>query len=233
MRKLAFLSLLPLLACGSDGTGPTHVANITVALSNTELETGQTDTAVATVLDQSGAPLNNVAVTYTSTFPEVATVNPTTGQVVAVASGRTEIIATASEVSGRKQITVSPPPLIINEVNPNGDLPNGWVELYNPTARDVDASGWTVTSGDEGQGFVLPELLIVHSGDYVAVNEGLLPSGLAASGMVHVFNKYGVQSDVYAWAGNSTGTSYARCPDGRGNFTPSSTPTRKAANVCP
>jgi hypothetical protein len=232
MRKLFVLCLLPLMACGSDGTGPTHVANVTVALSNSELETGQTDTAVATVLDESGAHLSNVAVAYTSTFPQVATVNATTGQVVAVASGRTEIIATAAGVSGREQITVSPPPLIINEVDPEGDIPGGWVELYNPTARDVDASGWTVTSGNGGQGFTLPELLVVHSGDYVAVNEGLLPSGLAATDAVHVYNKYGVQSDTYAWVGSVAGTSYARCPNGIGGFTATATPTRKAANVC-
>ena len=235
MHKLALLILIPLLACSSDnGTSPTRmVASISVALSNSELETGQTDTAVSTARDRYGEPITAGAVTYSSTFPEVATVHPTTGEVHAVQSGRTEIIATIAAISGRQTITVSSPPIIINEVNPNGDLPSGWVEFFNPTARAVDMADWTVSTDDPAHPFTIPVGVIIESGGYVAVNDQTIPSGLNATGQVHLYNKYGVQSASYAWAGNAPGISYARCPDGRGAFVSTDTPTRKAVNACP
>ena len=235
MHKLTILGLIALLACGSDyGTSPNRmIASINVALSNSELETGQTDTAVSTARDQYGEPISPGAVTYSSTFPEVATVQPTTGEVHAIQSGRTEIIATVAAISGRQTITVSSPPILINEVNPNGDLPGGWVEFFNPTARAVDMAGWTVASDDPAHPFTIPVGATIASGDYLAVNDQTIPSGLNAIGEVHLYNKYGVQSDAYAWTGNAPGTSYARCPDGRGAFVTTDTPTRKAVNVCP
>lgn len=235
MHKLALLSLVSFLACAGDyGTSPSRmVTSVNVALSHSELETGQTDTAVATALDQYGTGINAGAVAYSSTFPQVATVDPTTGQVHAVASGRTEIVATVGGTSGRVAITVSPPPIIINEVNPNGDQPSGWVEMFNPTARTVDMAGWTVATGDPAHPFTIPAGVIVGPGEYAAVNDQTIPSGLNATGAVHLYNKYGVQSDTYAWIGNVPGTSYARCPDGRGPFVSTDTPTRKAVNVCP
>jgi hypothetical protein len=234
VHKLAILCLVPLLACGTDyGTNPSRtVASITVALSNSELEMGQTDTAVATARDQYGVSIDAGVVTYSSTFPEVATVNPTTGQVHAVASGNAQIIATVGATSARETITVSPPPILVNEVNPDGDLPGGWVELFNPDARAVDVAGWTITSSDAAHSFTIPAGATIASGDYLAVNEVTLPSGLNATDAVHLYNKYGVQSDAYGWVGNTPGTAYARCPDGFGDFVSTSTPTRKATNVC-
>jgi uncharacterized protein YjdB len=46
----------------------------------------QFDTATAVLLDQNGAPINKGPVTWTSTFPEVAVVQPTTGKIFAIAS---------------------------------------------------------------------------------------------------------------------------------------------------
>lgn len=46
----------------------------------------QLDTATAVLLDRNGAPLDKGPVTWTSTFPEVAVVQPTTGNIFAIAS---------------------------------------------------------------------------------------------------------------------------------------------------
>jgi len=132
------------------------------------------------------------------------------------------------------RVTASPPPILINEVNPNGDLPaGGWVELFNPTARAVDLAGWTITSNDVSRSFTFPAGVIIESGGYVAVNEQTLPSALDATDAVHVFNKFGVQSDSYSWTSNVVGTTYGRCPDGRGPLITTLAPTRKAVNACP
>ena len=131
------------------------------------------------------------------------------------------------------RITVSPPPLLINEVNPNGDLPGGFVEIYNPTPHAVDMAGWVVTGGDRANAFTLPDGVVIGSGEYVAVNEVTVPNEFHATDAVHLYSKFGVQADAYAWAGNVPGTAYARCPNGSGNFTNTGTPTRKAPNACP
>jgi hypothetical protein len=186
------------------------------------------------VLDQYGAPIDAGPVTWSSTFPEVAVVQPTTGLILAIASGTTQISATIAGKVGGRTVTVSPPPILVNEVNPNGDLPaGGWVELFNPTARAVDLTGWTITNGDVLRSFTFPAGVIIESGGYVAVNEQTLPVALNATDAVHVFNKFGVQSDSYSWANNALGTSYGRCPDGIGPLVTTLAPTRKAVNACP
>jgi hypothetical protein len=235
--------VLPLvvgIACSDSGMSapPPVVTTVDVVLSHAELETGQFDTVVAIALDQSGTPISNPGpVTWGTAFPAVAGVHPLTdgfrGEIFAIQSGNTRISATIAGVTDSKPIVVSPPPILINEVFPNGDLPGGWVELFNPTARSVDLSGWTVTNGDVFQSFTFPAGVIVESGGYAAVNEVTLPVQLGATDAVHLFSKYGVQSDAFAWTGNTPGTSYGRCPDGRGPFVNLLTQTRKAANACP
>ena len=238
LARPSFLVPLPFLlalACHDSGTGPANrrVATVDVAVAHTELEEGQHDTATAVARDQFGAPIDAGAVSWSSTFPIVAVINAATGEIVGNASGNAEIVATVAGRTGRLRITVSPPPLLINEVFPNGDLPGGWVEIFNPTAEAVDLSGWTVAGGDITRRFTFPAGVIVESGGYAAVNEVTLPVQLGATDAVHLFSKFGVQSNQFVWTNNQVGTSYARCPDGLGPFVVTSTPTRKAANSCP
>ena len=230
-----FLFLTTTLACHDYGTGiaPGSAATVDVTVAHTELEVGQQDQATAIVRDQYGTPIDAGPVTWSSTFTPVAGISPTTGQILAIASGNTEIVATVAGKVGRLKITVSPPPLLINEVFPNGDLPGGWVELYNPTPHAVDLAGWTVTNNDLSASFTFPAGVTIESGGYAAVNEVTLPHPLNATDAVHVFNKFGVQSDGFAWTANVVGTSYGRCPDGVGGFVTLQTPTRKAINACP
>lgn len=73
----------------------THVVQ-TFPIPAPELEMGQPITAIAVALAQSGAPIDKGPVTMSSTFPEVAVVQPTTGQILAINSGMTQIIATVA-----------------------------------------------------------------------------------------------------------------------------------------
>jgi hypothetical protein len=230
-----FLSLTTTIACHDYGTGVTTLsaATVDVAVAHTELEVGQQDAATAIVRDQYGAPIDAGPVVWSSTFVEVAGISPTTGEILAIAPGNTEIVATIGGKVGRQRITVSPPPILVNEVFPNGDLPGGWVELYNPTARAIDLAGWTVSNADLSSSFTFPAGVTIEAGGYAAVNEVTLPHPLNATDAVHVFNKFGVQSDSFSWAANVVGTSYGRCANGLGGFVTIQAPTRKAPNTCP
>jgi uncharacterized protein YjdB len=78
----------------------THVVQ-TFLIPAPELEMGQSITAIAVALDQYGAPIDKGLVTWSSNFPKVAVVQPTTGQILVINSGMTQIIAT---VAGKKVI---------------------------------------------------------------------------------------------------------------------------------
>lgn len=236
------LSLTSTLACHDSGTAPIDrsVATVEVALESTELEVGQELTATAVARDQLGAPLDAGPVTWSSTFPEVAVVIPTTGQIRAIASGQTQITATVAGKVGRRTVVVSPPPLVINEVFPDGDLPDGFVEIFNPTARAVNAEGWRVlVPGPVPNSFTFPAGVIIEPGGFAAVNEVTLPHSIGATGAVALFSRLGILADAFAWDQNTRGTSFARCPDGMGGtvadqaqLVVTATPTRKAPNTC-
>ena len=260
LPSAAALILVATLACtDSAGLATRSVASVEVTLRHDELEPGQHDTATAVARDEFGAVIVDVGpVTWNSSFEVVAVVEAhaggaglltasspsasltlsspivagTTAEIRALASGNTEISATIGGIVGVRRVTVSNPAILINEVFPNGDLPGGWVEFFNPTARAVDMSGWTVTDRDLAHAFTIPDGVIIDSGGFVAVNEVTLPNQLDASDEVHLFSRYGIPSDGFAWTANTVGTSYARCPDGRGNLVVTTTPTRKAPNVC-
>lgn len=235
MRVIASaFALAATVACSADySTNPRRdVATIDVTIP-LELEINQPATATAVERDQYGTPINGPAVTWSSSFRAVADVQPMTGEIFALRGGTTVITATVGSHVGQKTLTVSPPPILINEVNPNGDLPGGWVELFNPTPHAIDLTGWTISSNDLSAAFAFPAGVTIESGGYVAVNEATLPRGLNASDAVYLFSKYQAVSDQYRWSANQPGTSYGRCPDGQGGFVVLSSPTRKAINICP
>ena len=64
-------------------------------------------TAIAVALDQYGAPIDKGPMTWSSNFPEVAVVQPTTGQILVINSGMTQIIATVAGKEGHRTLTVS------------------------------------------------------------------------------------------------------------------------------
>lgn len=104
-------SCLLLAACGGDNSivtpPPPVLASVTVSLSSTTIEAGQTSTAGATGVDQNGLAVALGDVAWSSSSPSVATVN-SSGVVVGVSPGETMVIATAGGVQGRQAIRVTP-----------------------------------------------------------------------------------------------------------------------------
>lgn len=235
---LAFLLMSgAALGCG-DSTEPKihNVASVDVSVK-TDLEIGQTDIATAIARDESGAPIEAGTVVWTSTAPDVAVIDPESGEIHTKAIGTTEIVATAGGKVGRKTVTVSPPPLLINEVNPDGDLAGGWVEIFNSTPHAIDLAGWffvTIIGPGHVEVYVFPNGSVIGSGEFVVVDETMIPGLLNANGQIGLFSKFGVGSDGLQWTGNAPGTAYARCPDGdrSGSLVSTTAPTRKAPNVC-
>jgi hypothetical protein len=233
--RIALLLLSATASCNDSETLSSTVPALTtvdVTLESSFVEVGQTTMASAVPLDQFAARISAASVIYYSSNPQVAIASPTTGKVFAIGAGTAQIIATIDGRSGQRTITVSKPPGIkINEVKSNGDAPGGWVELLNPTAFTVDMSGWTLTDSNALHSVPLPAGTTIPSHGYLLVDESAFPAGLGAIDAVHVFSRFGVQVDGYAWT-STPATTLGRCPDGTGDFVVTSAVTRGATNTC-
>lgn len=226
-----------LLGCGSDGTEPQvhDVASIDVSVKN-ELEIGEVDRATAIARDESGAPIPGAAVDWSSSDPDVAVIT-LEGDISSKTVGITEIVATAGGKVGRQRVAVIPAPLLINEVNPDGDLTGGWIEVFNSTPHAVDLTRWfivTIIGPAHVELYTFPNGSVIGPGEFVVVDETMIPGLLNANGTVELFSGFGVASDGFSWSANAPGTAYARCPDNdrSGSLVPTTAPTRKAPNVC-
>jgi Lamin Tail Domain len=224
-------------ACSSDtvGLGAHQVATIDVS-AKAELELDQLDTASAIARNESGTPIGSASVSWGSTFPDVATVT-SEGVIHPQAPGTTEIIASVDGKIGRKRIEVVPPSLVFNEVNPNGALAAGWVEIFNSTNHPIDLTHRFIASvigPSHVEVYNFPNGAAIAPGEFVVVDEDQIPGSLNANGTLLLFSPTGVASDEFEWTANVPGTAYARCPDGDrlGSLVPTTTPTRKAPNVC-
>lgn len=203
---------------------------VSISIPVEQIEAGQAITAIAVGLDQFGQPITAGAPVYASSKSEVAGISPTTGQILGISSGATEITATIDGKIGRRTIAVVKPVIRINEIVSNGDTPGGFVELINPSNVDIDLGGWTLTAANVFSSVVVPGGFIIPAHGYAVINEINFPEGLKASDAVHLFSKFGVQVDAYSFLGNPQ-VDYSRCPEVDGPFL-ISVPTRKAANDC-
>jgi len=210
-------------ACGSysptgpQSYGPPVLTSVRLSLAANPLQIGKSTVASATALDQFGAPIASGAPAYESTTPTVATVNPTTGEILAIAAGTTIIGGTINGKAAQVLVRVLAAPILINEVKPDGNATGGWVELFNPTDADVDVSAWLLTSSNVFHSVTLPPGTTIAARGYLAINETKIPFGLGAADAVHLFNPFGVGIDEFAWTADPP-TSFGRCPDGTGEF---------------
>ena len=95
----------------------------------------------------------------------------------------------------------------------------------------MDLAGWTITNADVFRSAVIPAGSIVPARGFLVIEERSFPSGLPEREAAHVFSRFGVQSDAFAW-GHDPGTSFGRCPDGESGLGVTTTQTKGAANVC-
>ena len=119
------------------------VASVVVAPATTQRFVGQTVQFSATTLDAAGNVLTGRAITWSSSNPQVATVNAN-GVVAAVSPGAARITATSEGVSGSGSITVSVVPVASVVITPSSasmTLQQG-LQL---SATTYDASGNVLT----------------------------------------------------------------------------------------
>jgi hypothetical protein len=99
--------LLALGACGGDGrTNPVDIAAITLEPQTVVMQTlGQSSQVTVTALDSDGNPVANPALNWTSSDPDVVTVN-SSGRVTAQAFGSAEVTAASGTVSDKVTVSV-------------------------------------------------------------------------------------------------------------------------------
>lgn len=124
--------------------------------------------------------------------------------------------------------------VVINEIESNGDATD-WVEIYNKGEHAVDISGWYLTDDDttrleNGKTTPLPEGTILESGAYFVFEQNVnFNFGLGVPDEANLFDKDGNLVEKYSWSKHAEIT-YARVPDGTGNFVESGVSTKGAQN---
>jgi eukaryotic-like serine/threonine-protein kinase len=108
--------------------GPPVPASLSIA-SHGSLQVGDTATLVASVFDGNGAPLSNAEVTWSSSEPRVAAVDPRTGVVRGYAPGTALVIAN----SGSAQPAMS----LLTVVAGDGARDTRGLEAYAPEGGEV------------------------------------------------------------------------------------------------
>ena len=119
----------------------------------------------------------------------------------------------------------------INEVESNGGTPGDWIELYNAGSTVVDLSNFLVKDNDDTRTTRLPAGTTIAPGGYYVIEEDVLGFGLGAGDAARVYDANGTLLDAYTWTAHAAIT-YARCPNGTGDFADATTSTKGAANSC-
>jgi len=219
-------------ACGADpsAASPRILTTVELSVADEPAEVAQYTHATVIALDQYGDPIDTGPATFASGDRRIAAVSPTTGLILGVSPGTTEITASTAGMTAHRTLTVFVPAIRINEVEPDGDAAGGWVELYNPTDADFDLSAWSLAHNPFAKAF-LPLGTTIPAHGYLVVDESRILGGLAHADGVRLFSRFGVEVDVFFWQRDAT-TSYGRCPDGTGDLIETAVPTRGAANSC-
>lgn len=112
-RAWRILALTLVLTCNAScdkATEPAVLATLTVSLSATTIQMGQTATAIATDTDQNGRSIPTSAVIWSSSSPAVATI-ASDGSITSLAPGLTTITASTRSKAGQANLTVIPSPV--------------------------------------------------------------------------------------------------------------------------
>lgn len=144
--------------------------------------------------------------------------------------------STPGELNHPADIETVESPIVINEIESNGDPVDDWVELANTdTENSIDLSGWSIIDGDPThEPLVFPEGTEIESGGYWSIytdaEQGDAGFGLGGNDSVTLFNADGDVVDQTSWEGHSV-TTWGRIPDMTGEFAVTGEPTREMPNV--
>ncbi|MFP7364305.1 lamin tail domain-containing protein [Corynebacterium callunae] len=141
------------------------------------------------------------------------------------------------------EVTTSP--IVINEVESNGDAVGDFVELANTdTNNSVDLSGWSLVDENDQNPIVLPAGTEIESGGYFLIypdtadistsnSFGAAHFGLGKDDTVTLRDAAGNDVATYSWAdlGAHADTTYGRVPDMTGEFTTTGASTPGLANI--
>ena len=126
--------------------------------------------------------------------------------------------------------------LVINEVAAKGD-PLDWFELYNATNSVIDLTGYLVADDltDAAKRVAFPSGTTIAPGEYLQVevdSDNWAGFKLGGDEELGVWTSEGVLVDSVDWdeGDSGEGKSYARVPDGNGEFKTVGNPTPGAAN---
>lgn len=157
---------------GKNGTAaatvtPVPVASVTVNPATASVGVGQTVTLSAIAKDASGNVLSGRAITWSSSTPNVATVD-INGVVNAMSVGAATITATIEGQANTARITVTPPSAASVQVTPaNVTLRNNHPK--NLTAQVFDANGDPLTGVRSHGPRVTPTWSLLYRGDHQAL----------------------------------------------------------------
>jgi hypothetical protein len=135
-----------LAACGGEKTTapPVTASSVSIAPDNPSLSVGATIALTATARDAAGTVLTGRTVAWTTSRPEVATVNATTGLVTAVGPGLAFVTATIDQKFDRVLVTVIPPVASVQITARRVTIgASGGTSQLTATTRD--ATGTTLT----------------------------------------------------------------------------------------
>lgn len=104
---VGFMSLLIFGCSGDKATGPESVSTVTIQPGTLSLRAGESQTVSASLAGVKGAAITGRAVTWSVANSSVAQVS-SGGEVTAIASGQTTVLATAEGRSGTMALTVLP-----------------------------------------------------------------------------------------------------------------------------
>jgi uncharacterized protein YjdB len=121
------------------------VQTVSVNPGTLALTQGQTGTLSANVVDATGGTVSNPSVAWSSRNPAVASVDPNTGVVTAVAVGSTTIDASSGGKAGSATVTVTAPPIVSIVISPSSSTVTAG-QVVNLTATAQDANGNVVTN---------------------------------------------------------------------------------------
>ena len=146
MVRYALLCILALGLTGCESTAPTQadvaVATVQVAAAtDTATALGSSVQFSALVKDAGGNMLSGKTVTWSSTTPAVAVVNPGTGMATAMANGWTSITASVEGVTGARTLTVAQSVAMVVVTPATFSIPAGTTRQFSATALDANGSG--------------------------------------------------------------------------------------------
>lgn len=119
----------------------------------------------------------------------------------------------------------------LNEIESSGGTPGDWVELFNAGSSAADLSGWVFKDNDDSHAYVVPPGTSIGAGSFLVLEESAFGFGLGGGDSVRLYDAQGALVDSHTYVEHAPIT-YGRCPDGSGDFAPTTASTKGVANAC-